>query len=192
MSSFVEPSRSRAVSRIAIMAALAAGVAGCSSDFSRFSENPYQRQQASQRGHRLGASAAAGRINRRRRSGSRRLRCRRPVAHSSRTTADRPTAARRVRSRPRRSRAMAAEPASAPISRPRGRTSPARCSQPRHLQCRNVEPRAAGHTARDAAGARTRCSERYAYDRAWRDDLFARPQVRPDPDGDREGEQRRP
>ena len=42
MSSFVEPSRSRAVSRIAIMAALAAGVAGCSSDFSRFSENPYR------------------------------------------------------------------------------------------------------------------------------------------------------
>ena len=36
MSSFVEPSRSRAVSRLALMAALAAGLAGCSSDFSRF------------------------------------------------------------------------------------------------------------------------------------------------------------
>ena len=36
MSSFVEPSRARAVSRLALMAAFAAGLAGCSSDFSRF------------------------------------------------------------------------------------------------------------------------------------------------------------
>src|SRR5947199_6215350 len=36
MSSFIEPSRARSVSRLAIMAAFAAGLAGCSSDFSRF------------------------------------------------------------------------------------------------------------------------------------------------------------
>jgi murein DD-endopeptidase MepM/ murein hydrolase activator NlpD len=36
MSSFDEPSRPRAVSRLALMAAFAAGLAGCSSDFSRF------------------------------------------------------------------------------------------------------------------------------------------------------------
>jgi len=36
MSSFVEPSRARGVSRLALMAAFAAGLAGCSSDFSRF------------------------------------------------------------------------------------------------------------------------------------------------------------
>ncbi|MEJ0077054.1 MAG: LysM peptidoglycan-binding domain-containing M23 family metallopeptidase [Alphaproteobacteria bacterium] len=36
MSSFDEPSRARAVSRLALMAAFAAGLAGCSSDFSRF------------------------------------------------------------------------------------------------------------------------------------------------------------
>src|SRR5437763_16968088 len=36
MSSFIEPSRARGVSRLAIMAAFAAGLAGCSSDFSRF------------------------------------------------------------------------------------------------------------------------------------------------------------
>jgi murein DD-endopeptidase MepM/ murein hydrolase activator NlpD len=36
MSSFTEPSRARAVSRLALMAAFAAGLAGCSSDFSRF------------------------------------------------------------------------------------------------------------------------------------------------------------
>src|SRR6266545_7766039 len=41
MSSFVEPARSRAVSRLALLAALAAGLAGCSSDFSRFGENPW-------------------------------------------------------------------------------------------------------------------------------------------------------
>ena len=44
MSSFVEPSRSRAVSRLAILAALAAGLAGCSSDFSRMGE--VKRQSA--------------------------------------------------------------------------------------------------------------------------------------------------
>src|SRR5947209_7478556 len=41
MSSFVEPSRSRAVSRLALLAALAAGLAGCSSDFSRFGESQW-------------------------------------------------------------------------------------------------------------------------------------------------------
>ena len=45
MSSFVEPARSRAVSRLALMAALAAGLAGCASD--RFMEGPQaSRQQA--------------------------------------------------------------------------------------------------------------------------------------------------
>src|SRR2546423_13078169 len=41
MSSFVEPSRSRAVSRLALLAALTAGLAGCSSDFSRFGESQW-------------------------------------------------------------------------------------------------------------------------------------------------------
>src|SRR2546421_9743087 len=41
MSSFVEPSRSRAVSRLALLAALAAGLAGCSSVFWRFGEGPW-------------------------------------------------------------------------------------------------------------------------------------------------------
>jgi len=44
MSSFVEPSRARAVSRLALMAAFAAGLAGCSSDFSRF-EGPWAGKQ---------------------------------------------------------------------------------------------------------------------------------------------------
>src|SRR5262245_8871099 len=44
MSSFVEPSRARAVSRLALMAALAAGLAGCSSDFSRI-EGPWASKQ---------------------------------------------------------------------------------------------------------------------------------------------------
>src|SRR6187402_2257434 len=43
MSSFVEPSRAR-LSRLALMAALAAGLAGCSSDFSRF-EGPWAGKQ---------------------------------------------------------------------------------------------------------------------------------------------------
>ncbi len=48
MSRFVEPSRSRAVSRLALVAALSAGIAGCSSDFSRFAENPWHsKPQAS-------------------------------------------------------------------------------------------------------------------------------------------------
>jgi murein DD-endopeptidase MepM/ murein hydrolase activator NlpD len=41
MSRFVEPSRSRAVSRLALMAAFAAGLAGCSSDFSRLGESQW-------------------------------------------------------------------------------------------------------------------------------------------------------
>src|SRR6478736_5585309 len=44
MSSFVEPSRARAISRLALMAAFAAGLAGCSSDFSRF-EGPWAGKQ---------------------------------------------------------------------------------------------------------------------------------------------------
>jgi murein DD-endopeptidase MepM/ murein hydrolase activator NlpD len=52
MSSLVEPSRSRAVSRLALVAALSAGVAGCSSDFSRITENPWSsKPQASQQGN---------------------------------------------------------------------------------------------------------------------------------------------
>src|SRR3954471_11351949 len=47
MSSFVEPSRARAVSRIALMAAFAAGLAGCSSDFSRFEGQWAGKPQAS-------------------------------------------------------------------------------------------------------------------------------------------------
>lgn len=51
MSSLVEPSRSRAVSRLALLAALSAGVAGCSSDFSRMTENPWSsKPQASHQG----------------------------------------------------------------------------------------------------------------------------------------------
>src|SRR6185436_7230695 len=46
MPSFDEPSRSRAVSRLALLAALAAGLAGCSSD--RFMDTPFAaRPQAS-------------------------------------------------------------------------------------------------------------------------------------------------
>jgi murein DD-endopeptidase MepM/ murein hydrolase activator NlpD len=48
MSSSVEPSRSRAVSRVALAAALSAGIAGCSSDFSRFSENPWASKPQAQ------------------------------------------------------------------------------------------------------------------------------------------------
>jgi murein DD-endopeptidase MepM/ murein hydrolase activator NlpD len=47
MSSFVEPSRARAVSRLALMAAVAAGLAGCSSDFSRFEGQWAGKPQAS-------------------------------------------------------------------------------------------------------------------------------------------------
>lgn len=48
MSSFVEPSRSRAVSRLALLALIAASAAGCSSDFSRTAEGPWaSKPQAS-------------------------------------------------------------------------------------------------------------------------------------------------
>ncbi len=51
MFSLVEPSRSRAVSRLALLAALSAGLAGCSSDFSRMTENPWtSKPQASHQG----------------------------------------------------------------------------------------------------------------------------------------------
>jgi murein DD-endopeptidase MepM/ murein hydrolase activator NlpD len=48
MSSFAEPIRSRSVSRLAIMVALAAGLAGCGSDFSRMSENPFSSRPQAQ------------------------------------------------------------------------------------------------------------------------------------------------
>ena len=48
MSSIVEPFRSHAVSRLALMAALAAGLAGCSSEMSRFSESPWASKPQSQ------------------------------------------------------------------------------------------------------------------------------------------------
>ena len=54
MSCFIEPSRSRAVSRLALAAALSAGIAGCSSDFSRMGENPWQSKPQ--------ASAASGEV----------------------------------------------------------------------------------------------------------------------------------
>lgn len=41
MSNSDEPSRARAVSRLALLTLLSAGVAGCSTDFSRMSENPW-------------------------------------------------------------------------------------------------------------------------------------------------------
>jgi murein DD-endopeptidase MepM/ murein hydrolase activator NlpD len=47
MSSFVEPLRARAVSRLALMAALAAGLSGCSSDFSRIEWPWASKPQAS-------------------------------------------------------------------------------------------------------------------------------------------------
>src|SRR3954463_10256960 len=47
MFSFDEPSRSRTVSRLAILAVISAALAGCSSDFSRFEGGPYaSRPQA--------------------------------------------------------------------------------------------------------------------------------------------------
>jgi murein DD-endopeptidase MepM/ murein hydrolase activator NlpD len=48
MPSFVEPSRARAVSRLALMTALAAGLAGCGSDFSRMNESPWQSRPQAQ------------------------------------------------------------------------------------------------------------------------------------------------
>jgi murein DD-endopeptidase MepM/ murein hydrolase activator NlpD len=48
MFSFDEPSRSRAVSRIALLAVISAGLAGCSSDFSRFEGGPYASRPQTQ------------------------------------------------------------------------------------------------------------------------------------------------
>src|SRR5262245_25814396 len=48
MSSFVEPFRSHAVSRLALMAALAAGLAGCSSEVTRFSDSPWSSKPQAQ------------------------------------------------------------------------------------------------------------------------------------------------
>src|SRR5258705_6950972 len=62
MSSLVEPSRSRGVSRLALAAALSAGIAGCSSDFSRMTENPWSsKPQASQQGS-AGANDVTGSV----------------------------------------------------------------------------------------------------------------------------------
>jgi len=48
MFNLVEPFRSRAVSRLALLVAMSAGIAGCSSDFSRTNESPWaSRPQAS-------------------------------------------------------------------------------------------------------------------------------------------------
>ena len=51
MSHFDEPLRARAVSRLALLALMSAGVAGCSSDFSRINDNPWaSKPQASYQG----------------------------------------------------------------------------------------------------------------------------------------------
>jgi murein DD-endopeptidase MepM/ murein hydrolase activator NlpD len=62
MSNFDEPSRSRTVSRLALLALMSAGVAGCSSDFSRMSENPWtSKPQASAQGS-AGSSEVTGSV----------------------------------------------------------------------------------------------------------------------------------
>jgi murein DD-endopeptidase MepM/ murein hydrolase activator NlpD len=62
MSNFDEPSRSRTVSRLALLALMSAGVAGCSSDFSRISENPWtSKPQASAQGS-AGSSEVTGSV----------------------------------------------------------------------------------------------------------------------------------
>jgi murein DD-endopeptidase MepM/ murein hydrolase activator NlpD len=48
MRNLVEPSRSRALSRVAVLALIAAGAAGCSSDVSRFNESPFAARKAPQ------------------------------------------------------------------------------------------------------------------------------------------------
>ena len=48
MPSFVESFRSHAVWRVALLAALAAGLTGCSSDFSRFGESPWASKPQAQ------------------------------------------------------------------------------------------------------------------------------------------------
>src|SRR5258708_2241095 len=63
MSNFDEPSRSRAVSRLALLALMSAGVAGCSSDFSRMSENPWSsKPQAPYKGG-AGSNETTGSIH---------------------------------------------------------------------------------------------------------------------------------
>src|SRR3954447_23671098 len=58
----VEPSRSRAVSRLALLALMSAGVAGCSSDFTRTGEDPWTSQpQASAQGS-AGSSEVTGSV----------------------------------------------------------------------------------------------------------------------------------
>src|SRR5262245_48651858 len=52
MFAFVEPLRSRAVSRLALLAAVTAGLVACSNDTSRFGENPWaNKPQASNSGY---------------------------------------------------------------------------------------------------------------------------------------------
>jgi hypothetical protein len=48
MPSFVEPVRSHAVSCLALLATLAAGLTGCSDGFSRFGENPWASKPQAQ------------------------------------------------------------------------------------------------------------------------------------------------
>jgi murein DD-endopeptidase MepM/ murein hydrolase activator NlpD len=58
----VEPSRSRAVSRLALLALMSAGVAGCSSDFTRTGEGPWtSKPQASAHGS-AGSSEVTGSV----------------------------------------------------------------------------------------------------------------------------------
>ena len=48
MPSFVEPFRSHAVSRLALLVTLVAGLSGCSSDFSRLGESPWASKPQAQ------------------------------------------------------------------------------------------------------------------------------------------------
>jgi murein DD-endopeptidase MepM/ murein hydrolase activator NlpD len=58
----VEPSRSRAVSRLALLAAIAAGLAACSNDTTRFNDNPWaSKPQASNSGN-AGSNDVTGSI----------------------------------------------------------------------------------------------------------------------------------
>jgi hypothetical protein len=62
MFAFVEPLRSRAVSRLALLAALAAGLASCSNDTSRFGENPWANKPQSSNSGNAGSNEVTGSI----------------------------------------------------------------------------------------------------------------------------------
>src|SRR5476651_2357840 len=63
MSSLVEPYRSRAVSRLALLALMSAGVAGCSSDFTRTGEGPWSsKPQASVQQGSAGSNDVTGSV----------------------------------------------------------------------------------------------------------------------------------